>query len=333
MKYTSILVLALIASTCKKEKTTATGAVVFDTTVHCSESVDSVYAFPPCPDGVAICFPTEASCLNDTLWKFPCFNPNNPNEICYIERKPQSTSRFLKYNILTGEKTLLYENITYGGQPIWCKNNWAYFAGFGKNVARINMSSGAKEMLTNLNQDRWVTPNIITGECMFARYVTNAEMYGIKIDPNGTVIDTVSRIPRGDWRHNIGTSGIGHTMLLIRNYSTGTLDTLYEFPVQQGSIQNIKIHPNNKDVYFTQFYIDGMYKVNIDSKELTLVKEGNNSLWYDNFSISQDGQKIVFEKVYCQYLVPGAMAPVSMKTEIWLMDIDGCNERKLNLDL
>ncbi len=333
MKYSILIALALISSTCKKEKTTAVGAVVVNTSVHCPESVDSVYAFQsPKLGGGGNIFPSEVSCMNDTLWKYPSFNPNNANEICYIERKPFSSSRFLKYNILTDEKTVLYENVTYGGQPIWCKNNWTYFAGFGNNIVRINMSSGNREMLTSLNQDRNVTPNVLTSQCLFTRFVTNSEMYGIKLGPQGELLDTLNGIPRGDWRDNIGTSGVGYFKLLTKNYETGIVDTLCEIPLERGSIKDIKIHPNNKDVYFTHYFRDGMYKVNIDTKEVTLVKEGNNSCWYDTFSISQDGSKIVFEKVYCQVGWPGAMAAVSMKTEIWIMDIDGCNESKLNLE-
>lgn len=111
-----------------------------------------------------------------------------------------------------------------------------------------------------------------------------------------------------------------------------TFTLLYEGSTDTyNSVNDLKIHPNNQEIYFSRYYVEGMYKVDKDTKELTVVKEGNNSCWYDNFSISQDGKSIVFEKVTC---VLGWDFPntVYSKSEIWIMDIDGCNERKVVFD-
>jgi hypothetical protein len=314
---------------CKKEKAAVQDTAVLDNTVHCSDGADSVFSFPVSEGGGGGYYPSTLYLSNDTLWKYPCFNPNNENEISYVQQIPNGTSTLMKYNLQTSEKTIVRENLSVAQQPVWCMNGWSYFMGYGQNMVRVNMTTGELHQMTTLNKDRYITSNIKTGEFIFTRFISSSVMYGIKANATGEQFDTVSVNPNGDWRDNLLAGGERYSGIATCEIGSEQVESLHQFPVNLGYIINdVKIHPNNRDVYATCWYIDGLYKVNRDTKQLTLVKDGNNNCWYDTFSISQNGHDIIFEKVICNI---GLGDVVYSKSEIWMMNINGCNERKVYL--
>jgi hypothetical protein len=315
-----ILTVMLYAS-CKKENAIVPETPVFNTDVLCSQSPDSVYAFPEMNGGGYV---MGNYWMNDTLWKYPCFNPNNSNEICFVEQLVNGDKSFIKYNLVTHEKIKLIQNFWPSSQPVWCENNWSYYNGNGRNICRINMNSGEVEQLTNYNMDIYITSNIQTGEFAFERLVTNSIMYALKGNATGDIIDTIWRNPQGDWRSGVmvgseRSQGIayinpdGHSTTIVKLFGEGWW------------MKDVKIHPNDLDIYCAA-YNRGLYKVNKLTGDSTLVKEGAISCYYECLSISQDGQNIVFEKIN-QEVRTGSI--IYSSSQIWMMDIHGCNERRL----
>ena len=329
MKFYLILLLSICMATCRKEKAAVQDTAALDNSIHCPDGADSVFSFPVYQGGGGGYYPSTLYLSNDTLWKYPCFNPNNDNEISYVQQIVNGTSALMKYNLITEEKTIIRENLSVAQQPVWCMNNWCYFMGYGQNMVRVNMATGELHQMTDLNKDRYITSNVLTGEFIFTRFMSSSVMYAIRADEMGVQLDTVSINPNGDWRGDLLAGGERYSGIATCAIGSNQIETLHQFTVNLGYIINdVKIHPNNVDVYATCWYIDGLYKVNRDTKQLTLVKEGNNSCWYDTFSISQNGDDIIFEKVICNI---GLGDVVYSKSEIWMMDVNGCNEHKVSL--
>jgi|GEM_PF-2715615 hypothetical protein len=330
MKIYLAIMFSVLVATCKKEKATVSNAVAFDTTVHCSESPDSLHSFPPFMGGIPEnYFPSDDKSMNDTLWKYPCFNPNNGDEIAYIEKIVDGGTSIIKYNWKTCEKQIIQQNIVTSCQPIWCMNNWCYYEGAGRNLVRIKMDTAESDTLTNQHSDGMLMPNIVTSEFVFSRG-TSPNIAILKSSPDGQEIGPFITNTYGDWRPGILAGRKERSVISYTPDDIANVTALKDFGSQH-VILNVKVHPNNKDIYFTFWYVDGLYKINIETHELTLVKEGGNNCWYDGFSISQDGRSIVFEKVICDFGWGTGRNAVFSKREIWMMDIDGCNERRLNL--
>ena len=326
MKFLLILSIPLMLTNCHKEKATAQDTSVFDTSVSCPESIDSLYKFPE-PDGLELDFGDHW--LNDTLFQYPSFNPNNSSEISYVEQLVGGAARLMKYDLKTNTKTVLRNELILAEQPVWCSNNWSYFMGYGQNMVRVNMNTGELNMLTNINKDRSITSNIETGQFTFLRYMNSTTVFKIMSTSSGDDFDTIPQIVSGDWVGNLMAGGEGYGSIVTLFPNSQVSEVLHSFPTEIGySLNDIKIHPNKIDIYASCWFKDGIYKINRNTKQLTIVKRGDNNCWYDTFSISQDGKSIVFEKVLMEIQ---NWNQVFSKREVWIMDIDGCNERKLNL--
>jgi hypothetical protein len=324
LKFAAILFII----SCKKEKaiiqevSTVQGVTSFNTDVLCSESVDSLHDFPEM-DGIGYMF-GDNYWIDDTIQKYPCFNPGSANEISYVEQYRNGDNKFIKQDVNSHQKITLAENVRISSQPVWCSNNWSYFIGNGRNVCRIEMTTGEFQQLTHSDLDLFITSNIETGEFTFVRMVSTSEMYALESNAIGSVIDSVWRHAYGDWRGDLMVGSIRSSGISSLTPDRRSSTVIHMFD-SGWWIDNIKIHPNNADIY-SSGYQKGLYKTNKNSGDTVLLKDGKMSCYYPSFSISQDGRQIVFEKLYSE-IHNGSI--IYNDSKIWIMDIHGCNERRL----
>ena len=74
---------------------------------------------------------------------------------------------------------------------------------------------------------------------------------------------------------------------------------------------------------------NSIYKLNINSQSLTLVKAGCQTKTYESVSVSSDLQKIIVEAT--EYTVNKQSRSIDYHSELYLMNIDGTEERKIDL--
>jgi hypothetical protein len=71
---------------------------------------------------------------------FPCFNPNNENEICFIQatNKPSDAPELWFFNFETGLKRKITTNLALNAsKPMWGKNGWILFTRQGNDICKV----------------------------------------------------------------------------------------------------------------------------------------------------------------------------------------------------
>lgn len=281
-------------------------------------------------------------------FKAPCFNPNNNEEFVYIyENKITGISSLEIYNLTTKEKKVLVEdNVWDESQPTWGINNKIAFI-MNNQVFWIN--SDGTDLLQLGNDYRSHAPEWIYQDSFltFTNYWleppsndngAKEHMYQSILSSDGTSMDsfTVS-FENG----NVGGLGLGsfnnNSRLFARIYNTddnaefklGLIDIQNALSLQTTEIPNlenqsitcVQWHPNFEDIYFSFYYSD-FYKFNLPSGKLTVIMEACDSKWYDKFSFSQDGEKVLMEKVCNTF----DGISIWQSSKIVLMNIDGTEE-------
>ncbi len=125
----------------------------------------------------------------------PCFNPNNPYEIAYVQGD-SSTRLFedgiYKFNFKTGKKQLLVPN-AYPDLSDWGENGWLLYTGFDAQVWKVKENGDSATRLTN-NPDfsqyaKW-SPNQ-----QYIVYATGQRINVMK--PNGDIIKSINNFANG----------------------------------------------------------------------------------------------------------------------------------------
>ncbi|MEY4937528.1 MAG: hypothetical protein RIS64_3887 [Bacteroidota bacterium] len=212
----------------------------------------------------------------------PCFNPNNPYEIAFMQADSNKCVGLFKFSFVTGKKTYLIQLPC--GSIDWSSKGWILFVTHEGNLSKIKDNG---DSLTTLAQTGYLEPKWSPSG--------NAFMYTIGdeisiCNANGTLIKTIyDRIATVDWlsdstliysnyqnnikyhlftnrRENVPTykfamnlwekgehfayywvsKGIGKTDYYMRyNYNSGITDTL-KILYDSYFYMNLKYHPKTK---------------------------------------------------------------------------------------
>ena len=159
------------------------------------------------------------------------------------------------------------------------------------------------------------------------------------IKEDGTLVDTFENI-RPYWTGLIGnTNGeIVYSKLVNQenkqaimylNTHTRKNDTLFKTSDFKQHMRHIAWNiANLNEIYWT--CINGIYKTNIQTKETTQIKEGCTTKHYEYLAVSPNGKQIAAQRWDMEQM-PDTVT-IKRECNIYLMDIDGENEYKLNLD-
>lgn len=262
----------------------------------------------------------------------PCFNPSNPAEFIYIKEAEYKYS-LVKHNLSTKQESILLENVPIVGQPKWGKNGWIVFSQFSDYQIYILQDNG--QLLTRITNGNaylypeWKNDAIIAAEFSFNLGVP---YFYCELNKAGSIVDT--------FRNNRFTLGMINSIkekaylkspddpnisLGFENNSISTL-TNDNF-TGRNRIEGIFWHPNNQDIYYST-YREGLCKVNKNSKNVTKIRNGCDSRSYRFLSISADGKKILVERVDATDY-HNSTGSWTEEAKIYIMDIDGKNERNL----
>lgn len=237
-------------------------------------------------------------------YHMPCFNPNNPNEFCYLFGKQGVGGQLRKHNLQTGEDKLIYP-ISFSAPPKWGKNGKITFAS-GYQVYTIDEDGKNIKKLTTIPYNMypaWLNDTTII--CYYSWDFPNTTQ-SLKININSNTIDTLEV---GGGVFDVAKDGKICTPGSVILYSSSTAfqqhQWEYSIKLTDGYMDSrcAVWHPNCEDIYYTA-YNEGLFKVNIYSKQNTLILKHCPSRRYSNLAVSPDGKWIIAERLTYFYINP-----------------------------
>lgn len=284
-------------------------------------------------------------------YQTPYFNPNNDNEFVFNYKDFELDEyKLMKYNIQTGVKTVLVENVKIISQPKWSRKGWIAF----DNVFNQNYQIWVvKDNGDSLIQFTTNVANLFpvwdaVGDCLFWQHspVLGIPSYFLKRDLFGTNLDTVlnSNDPSMGWvtyndvtidnllisKTIIGNQNhIGFTNLNSPNFvSLVSLDNL-----NLVGLEGLCWSNNSQTAYFT-IYKNGLYKLNVNNGTYTKLISFCDSKRYKSISCSSDGKKLIGERIDSYLVKDGDGNPTGQimeKSHIYIIDLETLKETKINL--
>jgi hypothetical protein len=270
---------------------------------------------------------------SDEQYKHPCFNPNNSDEfIYYYSNTSTHQYQLRKYNLESKENSLVLDDIRIIGKPAWGKNDWIIFNNHLVHIWKIKSNGDSLSPVSIVNHNQfinWDSSNnivfVFTEKGGVPHNVVSKDFYSgicdtIYIGDAGYLnVSNDNSIATANDHYNIEISSISN----INNWTNLT-------NIEHGSgliIIAICWHPNSNSIYYSRT-LDGLYYIDINEKVETKFKETCSSKIYECITISPDGKRIVVERINSYYAEYGLFRD----SKIYIMDIDGCNERELVLN-
>lgn len=279
----------------------------------------------------------------------PCYNPLNSSEFVYM-----TDGKLYKYNLETGNKSLVLEGVPIIGQLDWSVTGWLTFSTLQWKVWKAKDDGTEKAQLSFTPNDQRPKFNPEGMNIMYYRSMeySNAELQAnpslykrykmITIDLEGNFVDTLCKLIDTnqcagwgvyDWSsddliaseyYQNGVYGAA-----IYNLNGELLNRLYETNLYDGRdhIIDIEWHADNQHIFLTDGY--GIKMINLSSKDIQIIKESCDARYYEYISISSDGQFILAQRGTSEVRT---ICDIDRQWEIVRMDIDGSNEVVIDLE-
>lgn len=289
------------------------------------------------PNGI---YTTEAPDHYYKNYHMPCFNPNNAKEFCYLFAKQGLGGQLRKHNLQTGEDVLIYP-ISFSAPPKWNKNGKITFAS-GYQVCTIDEDGKNIKKHTTVPYNlypAWLNDSTII--CYHSPNLAN-QLQVHRIFINSNIIDTLYIAGR-----NLDVAIDGKVCVpgssIFYSSSAAFQQHQWEHSIKLGGDEIDSRcavwHPNCEDIYYTA-YNQGLFKVNIHSRQSTLILPHCPSRRYGNITISPDGKWIIAQRLTYFYMNPPPKRkmrkgkvyyPLTQKYTLEIMDINGNNRIELKL--
>ncbi len=263
----------------------------------------------------------------DTTYNTPCFNPNNSNEIIYVQGVVSSGSTYIvKRNLTTKSET----NIVAGvwRKPDWSSKDWIVFNHADNQVWKIK-SNG--DSLTLLTSDMLGGHNPVWSpdgnKISFIKEISS-KRYNMVVDPIGNPLDTIPYFAfyLTKWSQNglyLAALSLDHTNVTYANVNTHQIFQ----PTNNTNSTNTVFLDGITWTPDSQFLIwcsaQGIFKTNIATKETVKIKNACDSKYYTAISVSPDGKKIIANRIDQKFV---SAETIYIKSGLSLMNIDGSNE-------
>lgn len=261
--------------------------------------------------------------IDSTYYLWPEFNPYNIDEILFLDaNQPFNQKKLFKYNIVTQEKTLVFQGEIIG-KASWAKNNWILLSLNDYQIWKIKSNGDSLTKLTF--SGNWFYPEMNNSKDRFICYKGNAEpLFSAIYDLSGNIIDTFScYAAQGSWDHSTYYANIYNDEISIINpYSN------YQFK---------KISASNLNLSFLDFFWisasdgiytnnDGVYRINIATNTTTKLKCTCDSKKYESGSLNVDKTKILFNKIVYS---PIDATTLHVDGKLVVMNVDGSGEEEI----
>jgi len=286
-------------------------------------------------------------------YKHPTFNPNNANEFVYYNTNfATNTNTLIKYNILTGVKTVLANDVKLISQPKWSNKGWIAFDNSLDYQIWIVKDNGdsLSQFTTNTTNLYPVWDN--TGLNLYWQYspVLANPYYFFKKNLNNSMIDTVLR---NDDANNgyAGFSDISNNNILLTNtyinnqsylaytdissINFNSLFNIYQ-TFTTDYIRGLTWSNDSETAYFTVVggVKRGLYKLNVNTGNYAKLIEFCDSKCYGSISCSSNGEFIIGERIdsYIQKNSEGKPTGGTVEnSSIYLINLVTMEELKIKL--
>jgi len=285
-------------------------------------------------------------------YQTPFFNPNNDNEFVFNYKDFELDEyKLIKYNLQTGEKTVLAEYVKIISQPKWSRKGWialdnVYNQNYQIWIVKDNGDS-LSQLTTNIYNLFPVWDS--SGDNIYWQHtpVLGIPYYFLKQNAYGTSSDTVlypNGANSGYAAYNdvsvdnqlIAKTGIGNQNHIgITNLNNPSFVSLLNLDNSNlVGLEGLCWSNNSQTAYFT-IYKNGLYKLNINNGSYTKLIEFCDSKRYKSISCSSDGKKLIGERVDSYLVKDGEGNPTGQIMEnssIYIIDLETLQETKINLE-
>jgi hypothetical protein len=261
----------------------------------------------------------------------PLFNPNNNDEIIFLQyNEPYSlTPSLYKLNLITGEKTFIYEGPLSGIDITWGDDDWILLPLTDHQIWKIK-SDGSN--LTQVTSDgKWFHPVFNPDGNRFVAwrgYVNNnSENYRYKIwDMNGNVIDSffLQECLVAKWS-NTGFGGTNSTEdIIVMDPSSGEIISQINTPLE--NYQHFSWISESEALITA---LKGVFRYNIYSHTFTKLKCHCSSRRFLISTVNNDQSKVIFQVT--EYRRLEDEPTIMTKSYLVMTNIDGTNEQVIDI--
>lgn len=285
---------------------------------------------------------------NSNHYFSPIFNPNDPNEIMYLKMHVDSMGfdsisleRF-NLNTLSHSIVISPENMISFNLDFW-KYNWSQSGlivlenDYDSQIYKIGDNGLGLVQLT-YNGNSFFPNFTCNGSKIFFSNYSGSQYMGILMDPiTEQFLDTIYN---QDFSGTFGLTTSLSSNKIICSQQNGYISIIdeaelsfienFQIPNSNGNITFLRNIGSNTNEVIVQLGYNGLYKLNLISHTITLLKPGCTDRLMTSPSVSSDGTKIAYALYKDEN---NEIEPCLIKRtyEIHLMNIDGSNDQVLNL--
>ena len=305
----------------------------------CSESKEEAVV-PPCdcpalPDPGIGLGPRITGA--DISYNYPCFNPRNPREIVYywVERNNLTNYGLYTANLDTNQRRFIRLGNEFGLQVRWGSTGWLALS-MGSQVWKLKANGDSLTQLTFGTphyQPQW-SPD---GQRLVCHESDSPGGPLIIIDKNGRKLATLNGFPTQyceSWSPDgtrllvrYGTYGQGYG-LGVYDLATNHVELVAVTEVSgstKGLLYGAAWLPDSRNVIWATG--TGLYAADTQTRQTRQLHTGCDTRVYLNPDVTADGRSILVRRVDKKSTDNGQ--GVYVESNLWLMNIDGSNERKL----
>ncbi|MDR0801585.1 hypothetical protein [Fluviicola sp.] len=261
----------------------------------------------------------------------PFFNPNNGDEFVYVRSGTGTYTELVKRKISTGQETILCNSLMIPSQPQWSKQGWILFSAINNAIWKVRedgsqltqiIAGGASNFTPVLNYDgdKFIGNKIFDLDGAIIDSIQ--DQYGsISI---GYVVSGNQDFKNGYYRYYDGSEPVQNFGYCKLN-NNQSIDKLTSFSMNGG--EAVAACRNNENLYYAR-YMNGLYQVNIASRQEEKIMECCQSRYVVSLSMSPNGKNIIFERVRGHQTTPGGMV-IDEQSEIFLYNLITKKETKI----
>lgn len=269
---------------------------------------------------------------NGNSYGSPYFNPSNPDEFLYTANRG-GEGGIIKYNMIDKTHEFIYKRTgeyLISSRPKWSRNDWILFGlrkGQDYQIWKIKSNGDSLTQLT------------FTGRCLDAEWNLAGDKFvyelgytsptiSIIADEYGQTLDTVQGGAPYSWQHDsLGlTSGIPGISYFV--LGKGTPVRLYYDLSEEGVLAaNSAVWINSEEIIWPNS--TGIYKININTEQIELVKETCENRLYTQSNYSSISNKLIFRRIDREQI---SVQTIQNTDRIVIMNTDGTGETIIDLD-
>jgi hypothetical protein len=265
--------------------------------------------------------------VDSASYLYPCFNPNNPNEIIFTHRAyGNGLTKLYRYDLTTHSKTLLHT----GDQifsPDWGSNDWILMNLSGNSIWKIKPDGTELTQLLNTGNDFypiWNSDATIFGAFRgsFNDNLQKTILYTDTAVPLDTLEST--SVGNSNWSLNNFTCSISGYGPKVSDLISDTIlySQLGEYN-HEGGCHWLNIEE------FLWSYEEGIFKTNYATGYTELVKESCRTRMYQSPTYHPAINKIIWTRVDMKQLND---FDIEVKSRLFMMNPDGSEETEIIIE-